>query len=139
MKFTREYLVRYAHCDFAGIVFFPQYFVLLNDHVEDWFAELGADFARLHGPMGLAVPTVRLETDFDRPSRIGDRLTISHEIERLGTSSVTLRREARCGDESRVRVRQTLVCMAQSSARPQPWPESLRENMQHYLAEETPT
>ena len=37
MTFEREQLIRFSHCDPAGIVFFPQYFVLFNGHVEDWF------------------------------------------------------------------------------------------------------
>jgi len=31
--------IRFAHCDPAGIVFFPQYLVLTNALVEDWFTE----------------------------------------------------------------------------------------------------
>ena len=38
--------IRFAHCDPAGIVFFPQYLVMLNGHVEDWFTDgLGLSYA----------------------------------------------------------------------------------------------
>ena len=41
--------IRFRHCDAAGIVFYPRYFEMMNDLVEDWFAELGmglCEFAR---------------------------------------------------------------------------------------------
>ena len=34
--FERERLVRFSDCDPAGIVFYPQYFVMFNGLVEDW-------------------------------------------------------------------------------------------------------
>ena len=46
--FQREQVVRFGHCDPAGIVFFPRYFEMLNELVEDWFAQaLGLPFAVL--------------------------------------------------------------------------------------------
>ncbi|MDF6762844.1 acyl-CoA thioesterase, partial [Escherichia coli] len=35
--FERAARIRFAHCDPAGIVYFPQYLVLFNVLVEDWF------------------------------------------------------------------------------------------------------
>ena len=35
--FRTAYLVRFAHCDPAGIGFYPRYFDLFNSAVEDWF------------------------------------------------------------------------------------------------------
>ena len=37
MIFEREQLIRFSHCDPAGIVSFPQYLVLVDGHVEDSF------------------------------------------------------------------------------------------------------
>ena len=33
-------LIRFAHCDPAGIVFHPQYFTIFNGVVEDFFREV---------------------------------------------------------------------------------------------------
>ena len=42
--------IRFSHCDPAGIVFFPQYLVLTNALVEDWFTEcLHVDYAHMIG------------------------------------------------------------------------------------------
>ena len=64
--FSTDKLIRFHHCDPAGIVFYPQYFVLINELTEDWFAQgLGIDFARLHGEMRRGVPVRRLGQPID--------------------------------------------------------------------------
>ncbi len=44
--FERPVRIRFSHCDPAGIVFFPQYLVMTNALVEDWFNEGTADRLR---------------------------------------------------------------------------------------------
>ena len=105
MEFTRTYLIRFAHCDPAGIVFFPRYFDLFNDHVEDWFGEaLGCGFPALHGTRRMGVPTVHLDCNFANPSRHGDRVEFALQVTRVGQASIHLRREARVGSDVRVRI-----------------------------------
>ena len=49
MAFVSDKQIRFHHCDPAGIVFYPQYFVLMNELVEDWFdRRLCVPFAELH-------------------------------------------------------------------------------------------
>ena len=134
MAFVRPYKIRFAHCDPAGIVFYPQYFVLLNDHVEDWFAEaLGCDFHTLHQIRRLGVPTVHIDCDFTAPSRLSEVVDLSLEITRLGNASVTLKREIRLGDELRVRVNQVLTCLNMDSGKASAWPEDLLSAMTPFV------
>lgn len=44
--FQREILVRFGHCDAAGWVFYPRYFELISDFVEDWFKDAQRRFHR---------------------------------------------------------------------------------------------
>ena len=75
MNFSAQRTVRFSDCDPAGIVFFPQYLVMLNGFVEQWFDEgLRVPYATLLGPRRVGLPTVRLEVDFTAISRHGDRL-----------------------------------------------------------------
>jgi hypothetical protein len=68
MPYPTHTLVRFAHVDPAGIVFYPRYFEMLNGAIEDFFAEAaGADFASLHLERGIGVPTARLHTEFAAP------------------------------------------------------------------------
>lgn len=95
--FQRERLIRFSDCDPAGIVFYPQYFVMFNGLVEDWFGEaLGLPYADVLMRRRLGLPTVRVEADFRAVSRLGDRVALSLGVERLGGRSLTL--ELRCTD-----------------------------------------
>lgn len=132
--FEREYRIRFAHCDPAGIVFYPQYFVLFNDHVEDWFRDaLGCDFATLHSQRGLGVPTVHISCDFANPSRLGELVTFSLAIERIGNKSVRLSRRVCAGEDTRVSMTQVLACVDVNKNTGYPWPDDLRTAMQPFV------
>jgi 4-hydroxybenzoyl-CoA thioesterase len=126
--------VRFSDCDPAGIVFFPQYLVMLNGFVEQWFDEaLGIRYATLIGARRTGLPTVRLEVDFTAVSRHGDLLSLQLEVEKLGRSSLALRHEVRAadaGDELRLRARQVLVCTSLASHRAQALPDDVRTAIQ---------
>lgn len=110
LHFTRDYRIRFSHCDPAGIVFFPQYLVLFNQLVEDWFTDgLGISYAELLGPRRIGLPIVRLECDFRAISRMGDTVAFGLAVERVGGRSLTLALQARGSDALRVSSRQVLV------------------------------
>jgi 4-hydroxybenzoyl-CoA thioesterase len=126
--FTRERLIRFSDCDPAGIVFYPQYFVMFNGLVEDWVdEELGIGYRALVIERRIGLPTVRLEADFRAVSRMGDRVALSLAVERLGGRSLTL--DLRCvgvGDELRMQMRQVLVLTSLESHRAIDVPADLR-------------
>lgn len=128
-SYERRELVRFGHCDPAGIVFYPRYFEMLNACVEDWFTQgLGIDYAELLGPRRVGMPTVQLNTEFKRVSRMGDWLTQTLTLVKLGRSSLTLdlRFRGSDGDDERVAFQQVLVCTSLESHRPIPFPDDLR-------------
>lgn len=125
--FRRERSIRFSDCDPAGIVFYPQYFVMLNGLVEDWIDELGIGYRRLVIERRVGLPTVRLEADFQAVSHMGDRVTQSLAVERLGGRSITL--NLRCegaGGETRMSVRQVLVTTSLLTHRAVDIPSDLR-------------
>ena len=127
MTFVSRQQVRFAHVDAAGIVFYPRYFEMLNAAVEDYFAEVvGVGFAEMHGQRRLGVPTVRLETDFAAPSRLGDLLDFELRVTALGRSSLGLSVAVLCGGDVRVSISITLVCMDLDAGRALPWPDDMR-------------
>ena len=110
--FSRDRLIRFSDCDPAGIVFYPQYFVMFNGLVEDWFNEgLGLGYQRTVIERRIGLPTVRLEADFKAVSAMGDQVTLSLDVERLGARSLTL--QLRCigrdGASLRMAMRQVIV------------------------------
>lgn len=126
--FEREELVRFGHCDPAGIVFYPRYFEMLNALIEDWFTQgLGVDYAQLLGPRRIGMPTVHLSTDFRRVSRMGDRLAQRIlRIKKLGRTSLVLEVSFDGPDGQRVEFEQVLVCTSLDTHQPQPFPDDLR-------------
>jgi len=138
MRFTTTRTVRFADCDPAGIVFYPQYMVMLNTLAEVWFDEaLKIPYAVLIGERRTGLPTVRLEVDFTAISRHGERLALSVEIEKLGRSSLTIAAEFRsvATDELRLRTRQVLVCTSLLTHKAQPLPDDVRAALLPYVVE----
>ena len=133
--FERDVQIRFSHCDPAGIVFFPQYLVMFNNHVEDWVTEgLGISYAGLLGPRRVGLPTVSLQCDFKAISRMGERVTFGLQLERLGNRSLELAQYCRLGDELRVQLRQVLVCTSLDNHRATSMPDDLRAALQQFEA-----
>ena len=108
--FSQPCTVRFSHCDPAGIIFFPQYFVLLNGVVEDWFTQaLGIDYTHLIGHQRIGLPTVSLQCDFLAPSRMGEQIEFKLRVGRIGKRSLTVDVECVGIDGIRLRLRQVLV------------------------------
>lgn len=126
-KFCSERLVRFSYCDPAGIVFYPQYFIMFNGLVEDWFNQgLGLDYAKYITERRLGFPVVNLNCDFMAPSRIGERITLGLKLEHLGKSSLKLAVTCSYKGEERVRANLVLVAMDLDKARAVPVPDDLR-------------
>ncbi len=125
--FHSDMLVRFSHCDPAGIVFYPQYFIMFNGLVEDWFNQgLGVNYARYITEHRLGFPIVKLECDFVAPSKIGEVITLGLKLERLGKSSMEIAVDCRHAQEERLRAKFVLVAMNLDRQRAQPLPEDLR-------------
>jgi 4-hydroxybenzoyl-CoA thioesterase len=139
--FQREKLVRFQHCDPAGIVFYPQILVLLNELVEDWFEEgLGLPFARLIGERRLGAPVAHLECDFLAPMRMGDRLRLDLRVARVGRSSLTLAVAGRIGEREALRATLVVVLQSLESRRAEPIPADLLERVERFVVpEEAPS
>ena len=138
MAFSREITVRMQHVDAAGIVFYPRYFEMVVETIEHWFADaLGFDFHTLHTLRGVAVPTVHIDVEFRRPSRLGDRLDFTLELLKVKRTSLLLAITARSGGEERMRVRQVLTCTSMGAEmRAVDIPADLRAAMLPHLVTE---
>ena len=131
-SFVRERLIRFSDCDPAGIVFYPQYFVMFNGLVEDWVEEeLGVGYRRLIVERRIGLPTVKLEAEFRAVSRMGDRVSLCLDVARVGGRSLSL--DLRCqgpgpdgAEELRMRIRQVLVTTSLETHRSIDVPADLR-------------
>jgi 4-hydroxybenzoyl-CoA thioesterase len=127
MTFTKQKVVRFSHCDPAGIVFYPRYVELCNEMVEDWFAD-GLDFPlhRFQQDLRLTVPAVRLDVEFVQPSTHGDVLDFTLSVRELGRSSLSLNLAAHCEGRERVRFSLKLVLVSLATMRAVPIDDAWR-------------
>jgi 4-hydroxybenzoyl-CoA thioesterase len=133
--FERPLRIRFAHCDPAGIVFFPQYLVMVNNLVEDWVSDaLGVPYAELLGRRRTGMPTVSLQCEFTAISRMGDDVMLGLTVERVGGKSITLQIGCRCGDEQRMSVRQVLVFTSLDTHRAIDIPPDLRSAIERFTS-----
>ncbi len=127
--------IRFAHCDPAGIVFFPQYLVMLNNLVEDWVTDaLGVPYADMLARRRIGLPTASLQCEFTAVSRMGDDVLMGVSVERVGTKSITLQVGCRGGDEQRMTIRQVLVFTNLDTHRSIDIPPDLRVAIEAFVA-----
>lgn len=129
--FRITYPLRFAHCDPAGIAFYPRCLELCDAAVEDWTpAVLGDDRRAMHMGRGLGLPTVSLASTFTAPSRLGDRLDFAVQLTRVGNSSIDLEVEATCEGAPRFSASLTQVLIDLASGASQPWPPEYRQRLE---------
>jgi 4-hydroxybenzoyl-CoA thioesterase len=133
--FTRSVTVRFSHCDPAGIVYFPHYFDMFNELIEDWYGhELGYDYAELIMGSRYGFPFVHLECDFKIPSRMGDIIDMTLLIDRIGRTSLGIAIVCHRDGFERLRARMVTAMMSLETRQPVPLPDALRDKIEAYRA-----
>ena len=134
-SFQSEKLIRFHHCDPAGIVFYPQYFILFHELLEDWFNRgLGLNYADLISKERRGLPTAHIDCDFRIPSKIGDTVQMQLSVKRVGNSSITLAVSVRAGAEIRVTANQVLVLISLEDGSVLSVPPDLRARFERFVA-----
>lgn len=132
--FESEKQIRFHHCDPAGIVFYPQFFVLFHELLEDWYDRgLGLHYASLIALERRGLPTAHIDCDFKIPSRIGDIVQMRLQVLRIGTSSISIAVSLHKGDEVRLTANQVLVLVSLETGKTVPFPDDIKARMGKFL------
>lgn len=132
--FARERLIRFSHCDPAGIVYFVHFFDMVSAVVEDWFREVvGLPFQEMHLERRVGFPIVDTGCQFMRPCHLGDTLALELAIARLGRSSIEFRVKGRVEAEEKFVARHKVAMVSLDSFKAVPIPEALRSRMKPYV------
>ena len=137
MTFHKIEQIRFRHVDFAGIVFYPRFLEMLNDLVEDWFADaLDRPFSKIHETHG--IPTVDLKVRFKNAARIGDRLEKSLWVLSLGGSSVTcgfkfMKDSGELCLEGEVTLVNVAIAKQTGAIKAEPFDDATRQKISKYL------
>lgn len=135
--FVKKQKIKFQHVDYAGIVFYPRYLEMLNELVEDWFADaLGLSFGDMHQTAG--IPTVDLKVQFRRAARLEEVLTQYLWVIEMGNSSVLcgFRFEnagAQICLEGEVRLVYVTISEDRKTIKSKEFPDDLRLEMEGYL------
>lgn len=131
--------LRFAHCDPAGIGFYPRYLELCDAAIEEWtLATIGVSRRVMHMEMNLGLPTVDLRAQFSAVSRLGDQLDIDVAVHKVGRSSVELAVDVTSSGEPRFHIDFTQVLICIETMRSMPWPDDWRARLNSVSTEETP-
>ena len=136
--FTRNVLIRFRHCDPAGIVFYPRYFEMINDFVEEWFDQgLGLSFETLHVHHRVGTPLASVQCDFAAPSRWNETLTQTLVVRRIGGASFNadVSFSGPAGD-IRLVASLTIVTVDLDRMKSTAMPDDLRQRMQVFLLQD---
>jgi 4-hydroxybenzoyl-CoA thioesterase len=135
--FIKKEKIRFKHVDYAGIVFYPRFLEMLNDLVEDWFEEaLGRPFSKIHETNG--IPTVDLKVQFKKAARLGEMLTKSLWVEKLGGASVNcgFKFEDESGKtclEGQVTLVNVAIAEGRDDIKAEPFSEEMKRKISGYL------
>lgn len=140
--FRHPLVVRFGECDPAGVVYYPRYFDWFHRTMEAWFGDgLGRPYHEVLQELGF--PSVHAEADYKAPCRMGEALTITLAVERLGRASATLLLEV-LGPAGDLRARGKVVIVTIRMAPGQDdhfglraLPDDLRRAMARFLVSST--
>ena len=126
MNFSTPKKIRFHHCDPAGIVFYPQFFYLLHEAQEDFFAHIGfAEHDMINA--GHGVPIVDLKTQFLGMCRNGDDIIINLTLSKLGNSSIAMDYDIISEGHVRLRANGVVVYSTVPTGKPVRIPDNLRQ------------
>ena len=134
--FLQEIPVRFGDCDPGGWVFYPRYFEMISNLVEDWFSEgLEVDVPSLRERDRLLTPSVHFNVDFVEASRYGERLSYRLWVTKVGRTSCELHIQASLHGQLRLKAKQILVMISADSLRATPIPDELARRMRGFAPE----
>lgn len=132
MSWSRSYPLRFAHCDPAGIAYYPRLLELADAAIEDWTAETLATRRTMHEEMRLGMPTVTLQSDFFAPAHLGDLLEMTLTVTALGGSSIDFN-VAVFGAKCLFRTHYRQVLMNLDTHHAVPWPSEFRTRLERLI------
>jgi acyl-CoA thioester hydrolase len=130
-EFHFQVRVYYEDTDAAGVVYYANYLRFLERARSEWLSTRGFDVAALERGQGIAFAVRRVEIDYLRPARLGDRLDVSFAIAEGRRSRLVAHQKIRRGDETLIDARVTVVCLDQASWKPVRIPSELLPHMEN--------
>lgn len=90
--YVSEFKVEWAHCDAAGIVFYPHYYIWFDQATERLFTANRLSYAEMQRDFGLAgTPLVETGASYKAPCPLAARLKLETWVDEWGGRSFLVR------------------------------------------------
>ncbi|MCC6572544.1 MAG: acyl-CoA thioesterase [Planctomycetes bacterium] len=120
---TFEFEVRSYELDVYNHVNNAVYINWLEHGRSKLLQDKGLNYTTIISEWGVQFMTVRTEIDYRKPLHLGDKVTLTTQVERVGTSSVTLAQKVLCGGEPAAEAKVVIVYTDIKTGRPAPVPK----------------
>jgi len=88
----RNLRIEWAQCDPAGVVFYPQYFIIFDTSTGQLFERTGLSASAIRDRYGIVgFPLVECGGRFLRPCHFDDAVTVESQVGEWGRTSFTVR------------------------------------------------
>ena len=136
-KVTRK--IRFGQTDAAGVTYYPRLVEMINDIVEDFFADaVKFSYKEMIVETDYGVPTVNLNVTFKSPAELEDYVDWYLVVTKIGRSSFSVLIDAKVGEKEILTADVKLVYIKGKGniMKSHPLPDHVREVMQDYLVQE---
>lgn len=121
--------VYYEDTDAAGVVYYANYLRFMERARSEWLSSLGVEVDVLAREHRVAFAVHRLDIEYVRPGRLGDRLDVGVTLREAGRASIALEQRVTRDGEDLTRARVVLACLDHGAWRPARIPAELLERL----------
>ena len=130
--FTYSFPVRvyFENTDAGGVVYHGEYLKFMERARTEWLRHLGYDHQALARDHKVIFVVSAIAVDFVKPARLDDNLAVSVRLESVARVRCVFEQEVRREDETLVKARVTVACLATDSFKPAEIPAALKRKME---------
>ena len=87
-----EFRIEWAHCDAAGIVFYPHYYTWFDQGTERLFASVGLSYGELAEEFGISgMPLLETGATYRNPCRLGMPVRLTSWVDEISGKTFVVR------------------------------------------------
>lgn len=91
-KHVDAFGIEWAHCDAAGIVFYPHYYAWFDQGTERLFASVGLSYGELAEEFGISgMPLLETGAKYKNPCRLGARVRMTSWMDGISGKTFVVR------------------------------------------------
>jgi len=91
-EFVTDLKVEWAHCDYAGIVFYPNFYIWFDQGTERLFSANGLSYAELDRDFGIdGMPLLETGTTYKNAAKLGAELKITSWVDEWAGKTFVVR------------------------------------------------